>query len=214
MPRRITPFITQKYYHIFNRSLFKRPIFRKVRDINYFLGATAYYRLQSLPVQYSKYSENRSKYTLDESQLALSILGFVVMPTHFHFVVQQRGEGGLVNFIKRLTNSFSHFYNIKYAQRGPVFESNFKAVHIDAEEQLMHVLRYVDLNPVTAHIINDPLIYHWSSFPNHIGRNQFRWIDNEFILENFSGGSSYHTFVKDNQDYQRSLEKIKHLILE
>lgn len=212
MPIRKTIFTNAGIYHIYNRSLNNTAIFSESRLAQYFLDALEYYLKEKPPVKFSIYKtvKNRDIYPVIGSHL-VDIYGFVVMPNHFHIVVKQLLDDGIQIFIQRLSNSFSHFYNIVNKRKGPLFESVFKAVQIESDEQLVHTLRYVDLNPTTSNLVKDPSEYSYSSYQTHIGENNLSWVNTSFIKERFKNLNQYKKFVLDNKDYQRSLHRLKKL---
>ncbi len=114
-------------------------------------------------------------------------------------------------------NSFVRYYNTKNEKKGPLFESQFKAVRILSEGQLLHVSRYIHLNPYSGYLvknINDLESYQWSSFREYLGLASKNICYKDLILSAFSCPDDYKKFVFDRADYQRELEQIKHLILE
>ena len=101
---------------------------------------------------------------MDFDQRLVSILAYCVMPNHFHLLLKQEVEGGISTYLRRLTVSFVRYYNILHKQKGPLFESFFKAVLIESENQLLHVSRYIHLNPTSAKLVNDPIKYPYCLF--------------------------------------------------
>ena len=99
-------------------------------------------------------------------------------------------------------------------KKGHIFEDKFKAVHVETEEQLIHLSRYIHLNPVTSYLVEKPEDYSQSSYKIYLGEIQSDIIDTSPIISNFKSKQNYRDFVFLQKDYQRNLEKIKHLILE
>ncbi|MFQ5452512.1 MAG: transposase, partial [Candidatus Paceibacterota bacterium] len=143
------------------------------------------------------------------------VLAYTIMPNHFHFLLRQEKEGGIQTFMQKLSNSFSHYYNTVNNSRGPVFEGTFEAVRIETEKQLLHVSRYIHLNAVTAHLVDEPRNYEFSSYGLYVSQeraNKNSWIDTSIIMSYFKTSKHHQKFVIDNKDYQRRLHEIKHLI--
>lgn len=93
----------------------------------------------------------------------------------------------------------------------------FKAVRIETDEQLLHVSRYIHLNPVSSAIIRFEELekYPWSSFGEYLTDNiSDSIIKKGIVLQHFSSQKKYKLFVFDQADYQRELENIKHLIID
>ena len=210
MPRRFLFFATDNFYHIFNRSNYRRPILTKKKDLEIFLSIMTYYLQVSPPIKFSYYRINPNKYTLDNTRL-VTILSYCLMPTHFHLTLRQEKERGIQIYMQRVLNSFSHYYRRKNQESGPLFESSFKGVHIETDEQLIHLSRYHHLNPVTSYMVDDPKDYIYSSYNDYLkGKSQI--VDPSYVLSNFSSSKQYAKFVLDQKEYQRELERIKHLI--
>lgn len=92
----------------------------------------------------------------------------------------------------------------------------FKGVRIETEEQLLHVSRYIHLNPSTAYIVDikNLMKYQWSSFAHYLEKSQESFTAPKIVLDVIGGSEQYKEFVFDQADYQRELDKIKHLCFE
>lgn len=214
MPRRNIFFAPREFYHIFNHSVASIPIFKGTREKEIFLDCMKFYIQVKPPTKFSTYRKSRQSFPINLNQRVITIINYCLMPNHFHFTLQEEIEGGIKQFIQRLSNSFAHYFNLKYKKRGHVFEDKFKATHIDTEEQLVHLSRYIHLNPVTAYLVERPEDYPYSSYKIYLGKESSDIIDPSPILNNFSSKTKYQEFVLSQKDYQRTLDEIKHLLLE
>lgn len=172
-----------------------------------------YYLQPNPPTRFSIYKKQKSKFPLSLKKKLVKIVSFCFMPNHLHFALRQEMDNGIRQFMQRLLNSYAHYYNLKYQARGHVFEGNFKAVHIETEEQLIHLSRYIHLNPVTAFLIENPEKFPYSSYKIYLNQVKDEIIDPSPVMENFNP-RSYREFILDQKDYQRKLDEIKHLVLE
>lgn len=213
MPRRKIPFVTGEFYHLFNRSIYRQPIFTRKGDADFFSRVVSFYIQKSPPTKFSYYRRSPDKYVIQLSERLVTIISYCYMPTHFHLTVKQDEEGGVKKFMQKVSNSYSHYFRIKYGSRGSLFEATFKSVHIETDEQLIHLSRYHHLNPVTAGLVEHPGDYPFSSF-NAYREGKSEMIDASYVLSNFSSIKEYEKFVMDRKQYQRELEKIKHLTLD
>ena len=183
MGKRNTILVTGEVYHVFNRSSHKVPIFKNRRDFTIFIDAMSYYLQASPPVKFSKYRQNKKAYQLDLKNNLITIVNYCLMPTHFHFTLRQEKDNGIRLFIQKLTNSFAHYLNTKNESFGPVFTGNFKAIRVTSEEQLLHLSRYIHLNPVTDYLVEKPEEYSFSSHRIYLGLSRLRYIGNASELE-------------------------------
>lgn len=172
-----------------------------------------YYLQPAPPTRFSIYRKMKNQYKLDHSNILVSILNYCLMPNHFHFTLRQEGDNGIKDFIRRLSSSYAHYFNKRYETSGPVFTGNFKAVLVETEEQLLHLSRYIHLNPVTEHIVEEPEDYQYSSYKIYIGKEHSKIVKSALVVGS-TKPKDYEKFVLDQISYQRQLKRIKHLILE
>jgi len=214
MARRKILFISGEIYHIFNRSVAGIPIFKGKRESEIFLDAIKFYLQPKPPTKFSIYRKSRPSFPLNLDQKIVTIINYCLMPNHFHLTLKQEMENGIKQFLHRISNSFAHYYSIKYKKRGHVFEDKYKAVRIETEEQLLHLSRYIHLNPVTSYLVEKPEEYPYSSYKTYLGKEKSDMIDSSYVLNHFSSLKEYQEFVLSQKDYQRTLSEIKHLVLE
>ena len=95
-----------------------------------------------------------------------------------------------------------------------MWEGRFKNVLVESDEQLLHLTRYIHLNPVAAYLVDKPENWSASSYKEYLsGDNDKNKIcEYSEILE--IEPSFYKEFVEDRISYQREIAKIKELILE
>lgn len=215
-------FANGEYYHVFNRGVERRPTFTNRYEFARALDTTAFYRYGNLPIKYSKYLNlNKDKkaeflQALDQSNLQVDIIAFCFMGNHFHFLLKQLEENGIVKFMAKFTNSYTKYFNTKYNRIGPLFQGVFKAVHIETDDQLLHLSRYIHLNPVTSFMIKAVELknYEWTSYPEYFGLTDRKLINIKEILGFFKKPSKYESFVLDHADYAMKLKSIEHLTID
>lgn len=223
MPARKTPLINDYVYHILNRGVNHIPIFNDARDYQRFLALTDYCRHADYPVKFSSFKilpeEQRLSIKANLKENFIEIIAYVLMPNHFHFVLRQKKENGITNFMNRLLTSYTKFFNTRHERSGPLFEGRFGSILVETEEQLLHLVRYLHLNPHSSIIVktmSDLIIYPWSSLPEYLNKEPKLKIctGKQTILSQFSNLEKFLDFVSNQADYQRKLNQIKHLIKE
>lgn len=224
MPGRIIPLVNDEIYHVFNRGIASQPIFLNKKDYQKAFDTLIYYQNITPPVKYSKFIGQPSDYRREvltrlkkEKKFLVEIICYSFMPNHFHLLIKQKQNNGISKFVGNFTNSYTRYFNIKSERNGPIFQGKFKAVRIASDEQLLHVSRYIHLNPFTSFIvrkIEDLQNYPYSSFPEYLKLNSDNFFDKEIILSQFKNTKEYQKFTFNQANYQRELNKIKHLILE
>lgn len=223
MPARVVPLITGQYYHIFNRGVNKQPIFLGLRDYQRVIGTVNYY-LYNPQVRFSKFlllpKELKSELwdsLIKENDKYAQVISFCFMLNHFHILLKQTKENGISKLMANFQNSYVRYFNTKHNRIGPIFQGQFKALRIEDDNQLIHLSRYIHLNPFTSFVIKeikDLVKYQWSSYPDYLGKREVIRSDKKIVLDNFKSIEEYEKFVVDQADYQRELEKIKHLTIE
>ena len=222
MPYRKIPIVAGEIYHVFNRSVAKQPIFISQKDYQRSVEVIDFYRHKDLPMRFSYYNrlaipqKQKLIKIIAETSSIVEILAFCLMPNHVHFLLKSLTDHGIIHFMSNFQNSYAKYFNTRHQRTGTLFQPMFKAVRIESEEQLIHVNRYIHLNPVTSYIlktIEELESYPWSSYPEYLGiTSGFTSI--ALILGLFKNTSSYRKFTADQVNYQRQLSKIKHLMLE
>lgn len=224
MPGRKFPLATGQIYHVFNRGINKQPIHLEAREYSRALDVLEYYSFASSKIRFSKFlllsQEERSRFwesLLKENIRLVDIISFCFMANHFHFLLKQKVDNGISKFTADFQNSYTRYFNTKRQRFGPLLQGRFKAVRIEDENQLLHVNRYIHLNPYSSFVVktlDDLMNYPWSSFIEYVGKSKTNICSKEIILSNFADVEKYKEFIFDQADYQRELESIKHLLLE
>lgn len=216
-------FGNEEIYHVFNRGVEKRPTFTNKWELDRALLALNFYRFAQLPTKLSKFlilpkieqTELFMSLEKDNEKLA-EIICFCLMPNHFHLMLKQKLDDGISIFISNFTNSYTRYFNTKHDRIGALFQGIFKAVRIESDEQLVHVSRYIHLNPVSSFLIKSQELenYQWSSYPEFLGLVDKNLLNKDVVLDLFTSKEDYKRFVLNQVDYAKQLESIKHLLME
>ena len=95
-----------------------------------------------------------------------------------------------------------------------MFENRFKSIYVEEDEHLVHLSRYIHLNPVTANIVENPQDYEFSSYKFYLkGESQPPFEISE-VLAFFKGPQDYHSYVMERKEFQRELARIKYLLID
>jgi len=224
MPRRSTPLVTGEIYHIYNRGIDKKPTFTSKLEYKRALLTMRYYRFDHKTIRLSQFlqlnSDERTETLerLENSDMKnIDILCYCLMPNHFHILVRQRIEHGISRFMSNFQNSYTRFSNLRHKHEGSLFLDQCKAKRIEDDTQLLHVNRYIHLNPYTSYVVNtleEVCTYLWSSMGEYLRDKVDCICDVDTVMRAFRNKQEYTRFVFDNADYQRELDNIKHLVLE
>ncbi len=130
-------------YHCINRSVGRQTIFREHKDYRLF--------------------ENILQELVDIT--GMRILAYCIMPNHFHLVLYPENNGELSDFMKRLTGTHTQRYRLatQTIGEGPLYQGRYKSFIIQNDMHLFTVLRYVERNPITAGLVDNPLSWKYGS---------------------------------------------------
>lgn len=177
-------FSTEEYYHLYNRGVEKRDIFLDNADYHRFLTILGKFNYQEE----------------DADCFLVSVVCYCLMPNHFHLIVQQKVDKGISKFIQRVSTGYTMYFNKRYERSGVLFQSKFKAKHIENDQYLLHLARYIHLNPLDllmAKDENDLFVqlgnYQWSSFPSYTGQKNHSIVDldKSVILRQFKNTNDF-----------------------
>jgi len=129
--------------------------------------------------------------------LALGVIAYCLMPTHYHFLLRQDGQTPAGLFPQRVFNSYTKAYNKRYRLSGTLFEHRFQAKTITSSAYLLHLCRYIHANPVKDGLVSDPADWPYSNYLDWIGERDGRLVDRDFIAGQFGDASTYKAFVLD-----------------
>ena len=175
MAQRSVKFTQGEYYHIYNRGCGREIIFRESENYSYLLRLVQ----KKLP------------------QFQVAFIAYCLMPNHYHFILRQDTDISVGNFVKNIFNSYSKAFNKRYKRSVTLFEGPFQARHINKQEYLIHLCRYIHRNPVDAGLVKSPEEWPFSDYCNWIGAKESTYLDKDFIENIFYTAKDYETFVKE-----------------
>lgn len=212
------------YYHLYNRGVEKRIIFQDEQDYHVFLYYLKLYLSQPEEIKesykaYKGYSFIKlpRQRPLNNFSREITLLAYSLIPNHFHLLLKQRPANGIERFMRSLGTKYVQYFNKRYQRIGPLFQDTYKAVLVETDEQLLHLSRYIHLNPVMENKEEDSLqkilLDSYSSYADYLGKRKANWVKPEEILTFFKTAQktnlgdilSYQSFV---EDYKQPPEEI------
>lgn len=202
------PFITGYYYHIYNRGVEKRDIFTNHWDYMRFLETLNFYRKKPLSTKLSDFRRGVVKFKKVKNQIEIiRIFCYCFMPNHFHLLIQQLKEGGISDFLRKISNSYTRYFNTKYDRIGSLFQGTFKSKFIESDEYLLQLSKYIHKNPFPLVKWKDKN-YPYSSYKYYLSGDNHPFCDTEFISSYFSKNNpnlDYKSFVEESELEDSSL---------
>jgi putative transposase len=204
MARPLRIAIEDGWYHVINRGIERRLLFRSSADSHHFLQLLA-----QLPTRFG-----------------LLIHCYALMPNHYHLLVQTP-QANLSQAIQWLNVSYSVWFNRKHRRAGPLFQGRFKSVLVATDGHHREVSRYIHLNPIRtqrfglgkeervsnpanhSRLLEQQRIeflrsYALSSYPVYIGTQpRSAWLTTQILMSDFAGT----TQGQWRRAYQRYVEE-------
>ena len=177
------------WYHVFNRGIERRPIFKTGGDYEHFLTVAA----------------------LMPSRFGIRFHAYALLSNHYHLLVETPAAN-LSQAVQWLNVSYSVWFNRKYRRVGPLFRGRFKAFVVEPAGPHLEVSRYIHLNPlrtlryrsgraeersskpasaakfgdIVRERVSHIRTYPWSSYASYLGlRACPSWLETDGILSNF-----------------------------
>jgi putative transposase len=98
----------------------------------------------------------------------VEVLAWCLMTNHTHLVAIPKDQAALARAIGEAHRRYTRMKNFAEGVRGYLFQGRFGSCVLD-ETHLMAAVRYVELNPVKAGMVQSAEDYPWSSARFHLG---------------------------------------------
>jgi len=130
-------------YHVLNRANARVQIFDNDKDYQQF--------------------ENILEEAVEKFDMRL--LAYCIMPNHWHLVLYPKTDGDLQAFMSWLTNTHTRRWHVAKGTvgQGHLYQGRYKSFICEQDEHLFTVLRYVERNAKTAHLVKKAEKWKWSS---------------------------------------------------
>lgn len=209
-------FVEREYYHLYNRGVDKRSIFLDFKDMLRFFEAMNLFNnsqnighLERTGIA-RRHSVSTGLEILDKDRL-IRFVAYCLNPNHYHFILEQVVDKGIERFMHKLGMGHSKFINAKYKRSGALFQSSFRAIHINSNEYLLHASAYVNLNN-RVHRYKDgvPMKSSWEEYVSEDDTSGF--CKKDIILEQFKNKEEYKKFAEETLgDVLKRKELLKEL---
>lgn len=205
--------IENGFYHIYNRGVNKQTIFENQQDYSVFLGylnealspASDFKDIGKFEVNIGNITFLKPKRMPKNFFGEIDLIAYVLMPNHFHLLIRQNRKDSMEKFMRSIATRYSMYFNKSREDRvGSVFQGVYKAVLVENENYLLHLSRYIHLNP-SEYFIN--LTDAHSSYANYLGKKRAKWLNPHPVLDYFDNPVN-REFRKIN-NYEDFVEKYK-----
>lgn len=217
-------YLSNSYYHIYNRGVEKRLIFQDSQDYAVYLSYLKNYLLpkdtQALQAQLADKTVSSEEKDIIAKLLRMNnfsdeitLLAYCLMPNHFHLFIKQQTASSMDSFMNSLATRYTMYFNRKYNRVGSLYQGVYKAVRVTTDSQFITLSRYIHKQAIVSQ--GQALRKHAqpSSYLEYIGKRNTPWVHEEETLVYFSKENpslSYESFVFHDTD----ISDISHIIIE
>jgi putative transposase len=100
----------------------------------------------------------------------VAVHAYVLMDNHFHLLLTPETGEGIPQMMQSVGRSYVRYFNIRHARTGTLWEGRYRCSLIETEKYLLACMAYIDLNPVRAGMVSEPVEFPWSSHRHLIGQ--------------------------------------------
>ena len=94
---------------------------------------------------------------------------YCLMTNHVHVLLTPEDETGCSLMMRDLARRYASYFNGRYSRTGQLWEGRFRSCLVDSARYVLGCHRYIELNPVRAHMVASPAEYPWSSYAGNAG---------------------------------------------
>ncbi len=139
-------------YHVINRANAKKKIFESENDYLFF----------------------KKIFLKTVKDFSMPVLGYCIMPNHWHLLLHPQTDGELPLFMKRLTETHAQGYHRIHGTTGTghIYQDRYKSFLVEDESYLSTLYRYIESNPLRSGLVSKCEEWRWSSLRERIGREK------------------------------------------
>ncbi|HED08148.1 MAG TPA: transposase [Ignavibacteria bacterium] len=178
MPYRKQPIVRGNYYHIYNRGNNRENIFFEDRNYEFFI--------RRIKENFPGYAE---------------LVTYCLMPNHFHLIAYIISDKDFYKALRKTFISYTKAINQFLGRTGHLFEGRYKYKLVPENNYLLHLSRYIHLNPVRAGLVDKPGKWRYSSYLTYIGKQKDDFIKNGIILEQVKDYEDFVIKFQEEQNY-------------
>lgn len=158
MPRMGRVMLPNYPHHVVQRGHNRQVVFAETRDCLRYLDALAEFKVE----------------------FGIKVYAYCLMTNHVHLLLGLGDEvSGLGRLMKRVAGRQTRYHNALEGRTGTLWESRYKSSPVDSDAYLSACVRYIELNPVRARMVEAPEQYPWSSARHHLGIERCDWLDED-----------------------------------
>lgn len=185
MPRRRSTFLPGNYYHLYNRGNNRQPVFFERENYLFFLRLVRRYLVKR----------------------TVNLNAYCLMPNHYHLLICVEKEN-VSEQMGLLSLSYTKAINRQQQRCGGLFQGPFQSILVDQEAYLLHLSRYIHLNPVKAGLVDRAEDWEFSSYQDYVALRRGKLPQFDNVRGQVGTAWEYRTFVEADQLMQPGLQQL------
>ena len=150
------------YYHIINRGVEQRVIFKEASDYEYFEELMCFYM----------------------KSYGITLHNYCLMSNHYHLLIETSTDN-LSKFMRQLNMNYAIYFNKKYKRVGHLWQGRFKSWFVIDDAYLYTLMLYIEQNPLKAKMVQDMKEYPYSSYHYFLDTNNIpECLQHSWIVQN------------------------------
>jgi putative transposase len=138
-------------FHVLNRGIDGRNLFLDTQDYARFVHDLYEFNDTAPAPEFSRRGGGNPNVGLPKSHIRkrlIDIHGWCLMKDHYHLLISELVEGGLIKFMTKVNIGYAKYYNERHRRRGHLFQGKTKKILIARDAHFLYILHYVHLNPL------------------------------------------------------------------
>lgn len=142
---------------------------------------------------------------------------YCLMDNHYHLLIETL-DANLSRGMRQLNGIYAQRFNQTHNRVGHVFQGRYKAIHVEKENYLLELSRYIVLNPVRARMVRKAIDWPWSSYRAIVGAVKSpQWLNTDWTLSAFGeikrdAVSRYTEFVAAGKNQPAPWEALRNQV--
>ena len=166
------------FYHLYNRGNNYQDIFFEEKNYYFFIK------------RITEYFEDK-----------IEIIAYVLMPNHYHFIIKPNIDGYLEKAMQKFSTSYTKAINKSQGRVGHLFQGRYKIKLVPENNYLLHLSRYIHLNPVRANLAKSPEDWKFTSYHDFVGLRDTPFLKKSIITDQIDDYSVFVKTFSDEQNY-------------
>jgi len=151
------------YYHIINRGVEQRTIFKEPADYEYFEELMCFHM----------------------KGYGITLHNYCLMSNHYHLLIEIT-QKNLSKFMRQLNMNYAIYFNKKYKRVGHLWQGRFKSWYVTDEAYLYTLMLYIEQNPLKAHMVKELKEYPYSSYHYFLEKETPKCLQKSWIVQQYA----------------------------